>query len=149
MQYELEEHQYEYFSFTYEDWCELLSTIQVKDERKREATQIKKITSARVASIFDIDKSTSIPRKKKASTGILRSNKIPHKKAHKYHGTQRYCMIFKKAGMPEYKYMLYGSKDCTGISTKQIIKYNMGGSVGSSVDTVKQYNKSEKNGRKI
>ena len=78
---------------TSENWCDLLSKIEVKDERKREATQIKKITSARAASLYDSNKSFNIPRKKKESTGILRSNREPQKKAHKHHGTQRYSVI--------------------------------------------------------
>ena len=35
---ELEEHQEDHFSLTYEEWCDLLSTIEVKAKRKREAT---------------------------------------------------------------------------------------------------------------
>ena len=34
MQYELDDHPEDYRSLTYEDWCELLSTIEVRDERK-------------------------------------------------------------------------------------------------------------------
>ena len=47
MHNELEYHQEEYLSLTYEDWCDLLSKIEVKDERKRASIQIKKIDSAR------------------------------------------------------------------------------------------------------
>ena len=85
----MEDHPEEYFSLAYEDWRGLLSKIEVKYERKREASQIKKIASARAASISDRDKSVRIPGKKKASTGVLSSNK-PQKKSHKHHGTHIY-----------------------------------------------------------
>ena len=34
MQDELDDHPEDYRSLTYEDWCDLLSTIEVRDERK-------------------------------------------------------------------------------------------------------------------
>ena len=40
MQDELEYHQEDYRSLTYEYWCDLLSKTEVKDERKRAAIQI-------------------------------------------------------------------------------------------------------------
>ena len=43
MQDELEDNKEYYHSLTHEDWCELLYTIEVKYNRKRAATQIKKI----------------------------------------------------------------------------------------------------------
>ena len=78
MRDELDNHPEDYRSLTYEDCCDLLSAIKVKDERKRAAVQIKKINSARAASLSDSDKSVSILRKKKANTGVLRS-KNPQK----------------------------------------------------------------------
>ena len=90
MQDELEDHPEDYHSLNYEDYCDLLSTIKVKYERKRAATQIKKIASAISESLSDSAGSVRILRKKKARTGILRSNKGPQKKVHKHHGTQRY-----------------------------------------------------------
>ena len=71
MQDELEDHPEDYFSLTYEYWYDLLSTIEVKDENKWAATQIKKIASDRAASLSNSDNSVIIPRKKKATTGIL------------------------------------------------------------------------------
>ena len=85
MQDNFEYHPECYHSLTYEYWCELLSTITVKDKRERASSQIKKIASARAASLSDSDKFLRIQRKKKARTGILCSNK-PQKKAHKNHG---------------------------------------------------------------
>ena len=101
MQDELDDHQEDYRSLAYEDRCDLLSTIQVKDDRKRAATQIKKIASPSAASISDSDGSFSIPSKKKDTTGVLRSNKGPHKKAPKNNVTQQYCVLYNKAGIPE------------------------------------------------
>ena len=146
MQDELEDHPEDYRSLTYYYWCDLLSKIDVKDERKRAAAHIKNIDSARAASLSDSNDSVKIWRKKKASTGVLRSNKL-QKKAHKHHGIQKYCILCKKAGMPELKYMLYSSEYCTCMSTNRTIKDVMGGSVRSRADTLKQYNNSEKNGR--
>ena len=47
MQYELENNQEEYLSLTHEYWCDPFSTIEVKDNSKRVATQIRKISSTR------------------------------------------------------------------------------------------------------
>ena len=38
MQDELDDHQEDYHSLNHEEWCDLLYTIQVKYDRKREAT---------------------------------------------------------------------------------------------------------------
>ena len=93
MQDELEDYPEDYCSLTYEDWCDLLSKIKVKEKRKRSVTQIKKIASARSATLSESDKSVSITSKKKARTGILRSKKGPQKNAHKHHDTHRYCVL--------------------------------------------------------
>ena len=103
----------------YEDWCDLLSTIQVKDDRKRAANQINDITSNRAASLSDSNESVSIMRKNRARLvdGVICSNKVPHKKSPKHHVTQSYCVLCKKAGMTEQDYMLYSSEECTGMRT--------------------------------
>ena len=142
MQDELEDHQEYYRSLNYECWCNPLYTIKAKDEMKNSETQIKKIASARADYLSESDESTRITRKKKSRTGILSSNKGPHKKVYNRHGTQRYCMIWKKAGMPDKKYISHSANECTGICTNRIIMYGMGVSVVSGSDTVKQYKKS-------
>ena len=86
-----------------------MPTIEVTYKKKRAATQIKKIASDRSASIFDSDKSVKIPRKKKARTVILRSNKTSQKKGHNHHGTQHYYVLCKKAGIPEINYMSHNA----------------------------------------
>ena len=72
MRGELDEHPEDYRSLTYKDWCDLLSTIEVKDKSKRAAVQIKNIASAREASLSDSDEypkySSYIFRRKQTST---------------------------------------------------------------------------------
>ena len=92
MRYELDDHPEEYPSLNYEDWCDILSTIEVKYERNREVTQIKKITYARLDSLSDSGKCVKILSKKKARTGILCSNKY-QKKAHKHHSIHHYFLL--------------------------------------------------------
>ena len=128
----------------HEEWCDLLSIIQVKDYRKRSSTQIKNIASDRAASLSESEGSVSIPSNKKVRTGVLRYNKGPNRKASKHNGTQRYCVIFEKAVMPEQKYILYISKDCTGMCTNRNFKDGLGVSMESKAETVKKYKKSEK-----
>ena len=89
----MKEHTEEYLSLTYEYWCDLLSTIEVKYERKIAAVHIKKIASTRSASISDIDKSVRITRRKKANIGVLRSNKSPKMAHDRHHGVHSYCVI--------------------------------------------------------
>ena len=128
----------------YEDWCNLLYRIKVKDNREREATQIKKIDSARSASIPESNKYVRIQRKKKArlGDGVLCSNKGSHNKAPTHHGNHHHCMLFKKAGIPEQKYMPYIDEDCFGkCSNQKTIKDGLGGNMGSRDETVKQYKK--------
>ena len=67
---ELDDNIEDYRSLTYEYWCDLLSTIEVKDERKRAAVYIKKIASTRPASPSNSDESVRIMRRKKAKTGV-------------------------------------------------------------------------------
>ena len=95
------------------------------------------IASAREVSISDSDKSVKIPRRKKAKDGISNSHKSPMMAHDRHHGEHRYCVLCKKAGMPELKYMLYSSEYCTCMSTNRTIKDVMGGSVRSRADTVK------------
>ena len=90
---ELDYHPEDYCSLTYEDWCELMSTIEVKYERKREACQIKKISSTRAASLSNSDESVRIPRRKKAKTGVSNYHNIPRRAHDRHHVTHRYCVL--------------------------------------------------------
>ena len=65
MRDELYDHPEDYFPLTYEDWCDLLSTIKGKDKSKRAAVHINNIASARAAYLSDSDKFVRIPRRKK------------------------------------------------------------------------------------
>ena len=86
MRDELEDNQEDYRSLTHEDWCYLLSTIEVKDNSKRAATQFENISSARAASNSDSDGYVRILRKNKARTGVLRNNKVHNNKSPKHNG---------------------------------------------------------------
>ena len=145
MQDELEDNQEDYRSLNHEDSCDLLSTTEVKDNRKRSATHIKNISSTRAASHSDRSGSVRIRREKQIRTGVLRNNKGTNNKVPKHHGTQHHCLVFKKAGMPDKKYMLHSTDNCFGNHTNQKrIKDGLGGPIGSTVESVKQYKKSEK-----
>ena len=74
-----------------------MSTIKVKDERKRAAVHIKKIASSRAASRSDSNESVMIPRRKEAKTGVLSSNKPPRRSHDRHHGIHHYCVFCKKA----------------------------------------------------
>ena len=148
MRDELDDH-LEYYRFlTYEYWCDLLSTIDVKEERKRASGNIKKIAVARAASLSDSNKSVRIPRRNKGNTGVSNSHKIPRRANDRHHGTCRYCALFKKSVMPERKYMSHSTKDFTGMSTKRPIKDGMGRPAGSRNHYVQHHKKSESKWKK-
>ena len=67
----MEDHPEDYCSLNYEDWCDILYTMEVKYKRKIAPAQIKKIASARAASLSDSNDSVRIPSKKKSRTGIM------------------------------------------------------------------------------
>ena len=146
MRDELDDHPEDYRSLTYEYLCDLLSTIEVKDESKRAAAHIKKIASARAESLSDSDKSVIIPSSK---TGVLSSNKSPRRENDRHYGAQRHCVLLNKAGIPECKYESHGSDDYTGVRNKRSIKDVIGGPIGSRTHAVQHHKKSEKNGRRI
>ena len=145
MRDELYDHPEDYRSLTNEYGCDLPSTIEVKYERKRGAVHIKNIAYARSASLSDNDKSVRIPRRKKANTGVSGSHKPQRRAKYRHHGAHRYCVLFKKAGMPELKSTLYNTEDCTGVRTKLSIKDGMGGPIGSRNYSLQQHKNSEKN----
>ena len=126
MQDEFQDNQEDYSSLTHEYWCEILSTIEVKDNRKRSSTQIKNITSARSVSHSDSNESIKVLRKNKSRTGALHNN--PNRKAPKHNGNQRHCVLCKKSGIPEQNYMSHIDEDCFGKrSNKKSIRYRLRG----------------------
>ena len=90
----------------------------------------------------------SIPRGNKANNGILSSNKSPRKEYDRRHGAQRYCVLFKKEGIPERKFASHSSDDCTGVRTKRSIKDGMVGPIGGRTHAVQYHNKSENKWKK-
>ena len=144
----MDDHPEDYITLTYEDWCELLSNIKVKYERKRPAGHIKKIVSARVASLIDSNKSAGVPRRNRAKAGVLNSHKYPRRAHGRNHGAHHYCELCKKAGIPDRKYMSHSTKDCTGGHTKCSIRDEMGGPIGSRTHAVKHHEKYEKKWKK-
>ena len=116
MQYELEYNQEDYRSLNHEYWCGLLSTIEVKYNRKGSATEIKNIETLWAASIYDSSESIRAPRKKKYRTSLQfkqQGENIP-----KHHGAQCYYVLFKKEVMHEIKYILYNYEDCFGKASR-------------------------------
>ena len=93
MQDELEGNQEDFHSLDHEDWCDLLSTIEVKDNRKRSATQIKRLASSKLAYNSESDESIRVPHKKRLRTGVLPNRKQKGVNYPKHHGPQRYCML--------------------------------------------------------
>ena len=148
MRDELDDHPEDYFSLTYEDWCDLLSTIEVIGERKRAEDHIKKIASARAASLSDSNESVRIPRRKKANTGVLNSHNSPSRAYDRYHGAQRYCILCKKAGMPERKYASHSTEDCTDVRTKRSTKDGMGDPLEVGIILCNSIGSMKKNGRR-
>ena len=90
MRDELDEHPEDYRSLSYQDSCDLLSTIEVKDEKKISAVNTKKIASARAASLSDSDESARITRRKKAKTGVSNSHKSPRRAQDRHHSAHHY-----------------------------------------------------------
>ena len=86
----LEDNHGDYCSIPHEEWCDLLSTMEVKDNKKRAADQIKRLATSKAAPINSKrDGYTRVPRKKKARAGVLPIRKQHGKRTSKHHGAQR------------------------------------------------------------
>ena len=95
---------------THEEWCDLLSTMEGKYNRKWDVAQIKILAASKLApENYDSDTSTQVPRKKKARTGVLPAHKYKGNKNPKYKFYRSYFVLCKKAGMPERKYKSHSS----------------------------------------
>ena len=105
MQDELEDNQEAYHSLSHEYWCNLLSTIEVKDSRKRSTTQTKRHATSKAASHSESDESIRVLHKKRVRTGVIPNRKQQGKNTPKHHGIHHYCVLYKKAGMTERRYM--------------------------------------------
>ena len=85
---------------------------------------------------------------KKTNTGVSNSHNSTRRSHDRHHGAQRYCVIFKKAGFPEHKYMLHSTEDCNGVRTNRSIKDEIGGPVRIRTHAVQQHKKSENKWKK-
>ena len=80
-----------------EEWC--------KENRKRYASQIKKLVASKVAQVnADSDVSVRVTRKNKARTGVLTARKKQGKNSPKDHGSQSYYLLCKEVGIHERKW---------------------------------------------
>ena len=140
MQDELEDNQEEYYSLAHEYWCGLLYTIKFKDNRKRSVTQIKRLATYKSSYYFYSNEYIRFPRKKRVSTGVIPNRKQQGRKIPKHHGIQRYCVLYKKAGIYEQKYMSHSSENCfVKCYNQQYIKYGLRVVLGNRSDAVKQH----------
>ena len=142
MHNELEDNQEDYCYLAHEYWCDLLSKIEAKDNRNRSATQIKEIEFSKSDSLSDSNEYLSIPRKKKARTGV--HLKQQGKNNPKQHSAKRYCVLLNKAVLPAQKYMSHNSEECFGKhSDQKYTKDGLGGPMESREKAVKQYKEYE------
>ena len=76
MQDELNKKDNYYFPVAHEECCELLFTMEKKDNRKRAADQIKLLAASKAGTDnYDRDTSAKLPRNNKARYGILPERK--------------------------------------------------------------------------
>ena len=99
-----------YISLSYEEWCDLLYTLEDKDNRKMDAAHIKIISKQRNVLDSNGNVRTRLLHKKKDSTGVLLSRKENKNKTPYHKGNQIYCVLSKKVVMTEHKCILYSSE---------------------------------------
>ena len=94
MQYEFKDKIEDCCFIHHKYWCELLSTMDIKDERKWDTPKIKRLAPSKAwPDSSDRDASMKVPCKNKSRTGVLlycnhQSNKTP-----KHHGAHRYGVL--------------------------------------------------------
>ena len=116
-----------------------------KDNRKGYVDQIKILAASKLAPTnSDRDTSARVLRKKKARAGALLACKQQGEKPPNHSGAQCYCVLGKKAGMPELKRKPHRSKNCFGKRPDQAsAREGLGGNLGNRAAAVNQYHKSE------
>ena len=92
---ELEENQEEYCSLDHEYWYDLLSTNEVKYNRKSAATQIKRLATSKMVYQYNINEFIRVPHKKRLRNGVIPNRKQKGKKMTNNHGNQLYCVLCK------------------------------------------------------
>ena len=85
----------DFCSLPHKEMCDLLSTLEDKDNRKRSAAQIKRLDTQKVL-VVDVgsDATTKVPHKKKTRTGVFPSHNQKNKsKTPNYGGINHYLML--------------------------------------------------------
>ena len=82
----------------------MVGPSEVKDTLKRNATQIQRLATSKVAPVnsYSYD-SITVPHKKKGGTGVLPDRKLNRENTTRHDGAQCYRILFKKVEMPELK----------------------------------------------
>ena len=76
MQDELEDNHKDYSSRTHEEWCDLLSTIDIKDNSKGAEAQINGLATPKSEPVNSYtDEYVSVPCNNRARTGVLPNQK--------------------------------------------------------------------------
>ena len=135
----------DYGSLPHKYWCDLLSTMEKKDNRKRAATQIKRVAASKAAPAnYDSNAYKRFPLKKKARTVVILDQKNQVKNSSKNIGSQIYCVLYKKDRIIEHNWKSHSSKNCFGkFSDQAYVKEGLGGTLGNRVAAFKQNHKSE------
>ena len=77
----------------YKDWSDLLYTMEAKDNRERDADEIKILAASKAApDNYDSDMSARVTHKKKARNGVLPDQKNQVNKNPKNSGAEHYCV---------------------------------------------------------
>ena len=80
--------------------------------------------------------------KKKSMIGVLSIHKQQVKKTPNHHGTQQYCLLYKKSVGRDCKWKYHCSDNCFGKSSNQAsVKDVLGGAPGNMANTVNNYQK--------
>ena len=87
--------------------------MESKDNMKRAAAHIKILVASKAApaNIYG-NISARVPHKNKSRTGVLLDRKHQGKKIPSHKGSQFYCVLYKKGGIPDHKDRLHCSENC-------------------------------------
>ena len=124
-------------------WCDLLSTTEAKNNRKKDAAQIKKLAVSKAAPVnSDSDTSAKVAYKNKASNGVLTTRKHKGKEKPKHKQSQRYCGMYDKARMPDCNYKSHSLENCIEkMSNQESIEEGLVCIQGNRDTAFKKYNR--------
>ena len=107
MQYDMYDKDTYFHSLPHKYRYGLLSVLEAKYNRKRSASQIKILASYKVVILYYYSNACpKVPRKKKSRTIVLTDlNHSNKSKTPNHILIKRYCVLHKKAEMPEFKYI--------------------------------------------